>query len=149
MRGKCCYSDLLKCPTPDEALDRVIGSAHGNPLRLEKINGVWNIVARDSYRGWDGGSREEVLLLRPYERYKEALMRRGIALEPEPESPEERLMKYAGLGYDFQLRRFWKRYYLYARKWDREKKRREHKYIGRWEENLKKMAEKVGIRLKK
>lgn len=147
VRGKYHHSDWFGCPTPDEALNYVIRNAGGNPLKLKKMNGVWNIVVRRPFITSWGEPREEVLLLRPYERYREALMRRGIALEPEPESPEDRLRKYASLGYEFQLRRFWKSYYLYARKWNRKSRRREHKYIGPWSEKLKKMAETLGIKI--
>ena len=48
-------------------------------------------------------------------------MRQGLSLESE--TPEGRLRKYASLGYEFQLRRFWHRNYPYARKWNAKTKR--------------------------
>jgi hypothetical protein len=70
-------------------------------------------------------------------------------VEPEPTRPQDKIRKYAKLGYEFQLLKRWNKYYLYARKWVPENRKRDCKYIGPWTDQLKEIIEGLGIKLSK
>jgi len=149
--GPWICSGLTGFRSPREALEDVVRRCHQDfhEFCVEYLNNAWALVC---YRQliidknkvfWDR------YILGPYNEFKEILRLYNITpkfLEPEPKTAEDKLRKYAQLGYEFQVLKRWNKHYLYARKWMPEEKKRRSKYIGPWTENLKKLAEEIGIK---
>ena len=136
----------------DELEDVCRRAARGHhEFCVETICGSQTLTCYIQDRTFDGRESWDRIVLGPYHEFKSLLERYGITprhIEPEPATPEGKLRKYAKLGYEFQLRKLWNKHYLYARKWIKEKRKRDTKYIGQWTEQLKKTAEELNITIK-
>lgn len=144
--GPWVVKDAFAASFPEDDLwivtQKVRGKSH--EFCLELIEGVWVLVC---YTFQDGLWHRYIL--GPYNEFEGILSNFGISprkVEPEPTTPEDKLRKYAKLGYEFQVLKRWNKRYLYARKWIPEEKKRKSKYIGPWTDNLKKLAQELGIK---
>jgi hypothetical protein len=68
--------------------------------------------------------------------------------KPTEESPEEKLRRCVAEQWQIMLKKRGKRFALYAKKWNPAKKDNDYCYIGMLNENLQKLAESLGVKLK-
>jgi hypothetical protein len=118
--------------------------AHTVELSVELIDNTLTLTARDKE------SPQIKYFFGPYEAYKVLLELYGLKpkiLSREPHTTEVRLRKYAQLGYRFELQKRWNKTYLYAWKWLPDKKKRDSKYIGAWNDDLKRVAMELRVKV--
>jgi len=144
--GPWVVEDALAAASPDDALWVVVERVRGKPHEfcVELIEDVWVLVC---YAFQD--QQWHKYILGPCTEFEDLLEYYKITprkVEPEPKTAEDKLRKYAQLGYEFQILKRWNKHYLYARKWMPEEKKRSSRYIGPWTDNLKKLAEEMGVK---
>lgn len=144
--GPWVVEDALAACLPEDALWIVVEKVRGKPHEfcVELVEGVWVLAC---YTFQD--QQWHKYILGPYSEFENLLEHYKISprkVEPEPKTAEDKLRKYAKLGYEFQVLKRWNKYYLYARKWIPEEKKRSSKYIGPWTDNLKRLAEEINVK---
>jgi hypothetical protein len=117
-------------------------------FRVEYLERVWTVMA---YKKDDVG----MYFVGPFTLDLLKLLRkRGITpilyesnVQFKADAPEHKLAKYLMLDYHFEARKRWRKTFLYAWKWLPNEKRRETKYIGPWNDKMKKLARELNLQM--